>query len=245
MTDSQTDSPQTPAFLKAWDDYTAACQSLFERLGDPSATVSGPAPPAFFGHWQEFAKNLGMRPDLAAGGQFKPQDMFAGNIPALGLTREYQEIAQRMVDLSTQFQRRYAEFMQQGADIGQSAMQKVQKLNAGNASAPSSPAAIYDAWIDSAEEAYSQAAHGESFARMLAELCNLLSAFKIERGKLLEAFARHLDLPSRAEVDSLHRQVRDLKNAARETSAKAGETNAKTMRVSKPTARKPRKRAGK
>jgi hypothetical protein len=81
--------------------------------------------------------------------------------------------------------------------------------------APSSPAELYDAWIDCAEGTYAQAAHSERFARLLAELCNISSAFKVERGKLTEQIARHLDLPSRAEVDTLHHQVRALKLAMR------------------------------
>jgi len=80
---------------------------------------------------------------------------------------------------------------------------------------PKSPADLYDAWIDCAEDAYHQAAHSDSFARLLAELCNISSAMKVERGKLTEQLARHLDLPSRGEIDSLHRQVRALTAAAR------------------------------
>ena len=146
--------------------------------------------------------------------------MFTGFFPALGNTREYQEIARRMVDLSGQFQRRYGEFMQHGADIGQHALQAVRERSTSDAGVARTTTTIYDAWIDSAEEAYAQAAHGESFAQLLAELCNLLSAFKIERGKLLETLARHLDWPSRSEVDSLHRQVHELTIAARKITAR-------------------------
>jgi hypothetical protein len=78
-----------------------------------------------------------------------------------------------------------------------------------------SPTDLYDAWIDSAEACYAQVAHGESFARLLGELANIYSAIKIERAKLTEQIARHFGLPSRAEVDTLHRQVRALSSAAR------------------------------
>jgi class III poly(R)-hydroxyalkanoic acid synthase PhaE subunit len=201
--------------LKAWDDYVTACQAVFERLQDPGANPGTIALP-FFGAWQEFAQSLGMRADLSAGASFKPEDVTAQFAPAFGHTREYQATLQRMLELGAQFQRQYAEFMQQGADISQRAWQAMQKRSAADTSLSSPPAAAYEAWIDSAEEAYAQAAHGEPFARALGELCNLLSAFKVERGKLLEAFARHLDLPSRAEVDSLHRQVHELTAAVRE-----------------------------
>jgi class III poly(R)-hydroxyalkanoic acid synthase PhaE subunit len=220
MSGSMGDPAYAPPFIRAWDDYTAACQALFERLSDPSAIAGTAVPPAFLSYWQQFAKNLGMPSGAPTAGQFNPEELFKGLLPGLGITREHQEIAQRMLDLSVQFHRRYAEFVQQSADIGQRALQSIQKRTAGDANLASSPKALYDAWIDSAEEAYAQAAHGESFAKLLAELCNVLSAFKVERGKLLEAYARQLDLPTRAEVDSLHRQVRDLTNAARKTSTR-------------------------
>jgi hypothetical protein len=140
-----------------------------------------------------------------------------------------------MLELTGQFQRRYAEFAQQGADIGQSALQSFQKRTLSVESLQMAPGALYDAWIDSAEEAYAGAAHSEPFARLLAELCNILSAFKVERGKLLETLARQLDWPSRAEVDSLHRRVRVLTAAAKK---------AVPPKVSKSKARKPPKRVG-
>jgi polyhydroxyalkanoate synthase subunit PhaE len=119
-------------------------------------------------------------------------------------------------------------------------------------SASKTPADLYDAWIDCAEGTYAQAAHSERFARLLAELCNISSALKVERGKLTEQIARHMDLPSRAEVDTLHRQVRDLKLAMRAAAANSAPSGAATStsaasgpaKASKPR-RKPSKRAKK
>jgi hypothetical protein len=115
-------------------------------------------------------------------------------VPALGPAREHLEMLQKMSDLSLQFQRKYAEFTAHLAGIPQ----------------PGS-AATYDEWIDSAETAYATLAHGATFARLLGELCNSLNALKVQRAKLLEYFSRQLDLPTRAEVDSLHQQVRELR----------------------------------
>jgi len=245
MSDPDSSRAQALPYLKAWDDYAAACQTLFERLSDGSAAHSGAMPLPFLGPWKDFAANLGA--DFAAGQQFKPDDLFARHLPALGLSREYQEIVRRMLELGERFQRRCADFAQAGADIGQSAWAAIQKRSSGDATLLGSPAALYDAWIDCAEDAFARAAHGEPFARLLADLCNLLSAFKLERGKLLEALARHLDLPSRAEVDSLHRQVRILTaktnaaatSPAAKSKAKArakAKTNAKTAAQAEPPA---------
>ena len=225
MNDSTTPRPEAPHYLKAWDDYVAACQTLFERLSNPAdpatADGGGAMSLAFLGSWKDFAASLGMRPDAAPGEFSKHEDKFASLFAALGYSREYQEIGRRMLELTGQFQRRYAEFLQQSADIGQSAFQATQRRASNDETMLASPAAIYDAWIDCAEEAYAQAAHGEAFARLLADLCNILSEFKIERGKMLEALARQFDWPSRAEVDSLHRQVGTLRSAAVKASVAA------------------------
>jgi hypothetical protein len=235
--DSESNSSTIPPFLKAWNDYAAACQLLYERLQNPAANAAGGIPLPFLESWKDFAEKLGMKSDWGGAGHFKLEDMFQNLLPALGHTREYQEIARRMLDLSVRFQQRYADFMQQSNDIGQSALSAMQKHGAADGTAPRSPAALYDAWIDCAEQAYAQAAHGEAFSRSLADLCNILSAFKIERGKMLEALARQLDLPSRAEVDSLHRQVRDLADAVNRADA----VNGAAPKPVKPKARKPRK----
>jgi polyhydroxyalkanoate synthase subunit PhaE len=225
MSESDSGQAQALPFLKAWDDYAAACQTLFERLSDGSAAQSGAVPLPFLGPWKDFAANLGLR-----------TDGFASHLPALGLSREYQEIVRRMLDLGERFQRGCADFAQAGAEIGKNAWAAMQKRSAGDAALLGSPAALYDAWIDCAEDAFARAAHSEPFARLLADLCNLLSAFKLERGKLLEALARHLDLPSRAEVDSLHRQVRVLTakaNAAATSPAAKAKAKARTKAKTK------------
>ena len=235
MADPQSHTWPPSSFLTAWDDYVAASQVMFERLKDPAAHSSEGISLPFFGAWQEFAKSLGMHSDFVPGASFKLDDMIASVAPALGYTREYQGIVQRMVELGAQFQRRYTEFLRQSADISEQALQAVQKRAAADPSLTSSAATAYEAWIDSAETAYQQAAHGEAFSRSLGELCNLLSAFKVERGKLLEALARHLDLPSRAEVDSLHRQVHDLNNAMRAASSRASPSRARARKTRKPS----------
>jgi class III poly(R)-hydroxyalkanoic acid synthase PhaE subunit len=228
--------PFSAGFLKAWVEQAGAFQDLFARLADqPTAAMPPSMPPPLLAPWKDFADRMGM-------GGFDPAQMFSG-APALGLTREYQETVTRLLELSKQFQQRYAEFAQQNATIMQDAFQVLKKRLDEAPPAQKSPADLYDAWIDCAEGTYAQAAHSDTFARLLAELCNISSAFKVERGKLTEHLARHLDLPSRAEVDTLHRQVRALQEALLAAAAKpaASGSAAKGSKAS----RKPRKRAKK
>jgi class III poly(R)-hydroxyalkanoic acid synthase PhaE subunit len=220
--------PFSSGFLKAWVDQAGAFQDMFAQLADQSTTaMPGSMLAPHLGPWKDFVEKMGM-------GGFDPQTL--PGIPALGLSREYQETAARLIDLSKQFQQRYAEFAQQNAAIMQDAFQVMKKRLDAAPPAPSSPAELYDAWIDCAEGTYAQAAHSERFARLLAELCNISSAFKVERGKLTEQIARHLDLPSRAEVDTLHHQVRALKLAMRAAAPHAAAPHAS---ASRPAASRP------
>jgi class III poly(R)-hydroxyalkanoic acid synthase PhaE subunit len=218
--------PFSSGFLKAWVDQAGALQEMFARLVDQSTAAMPPAmPPPLLAPWKNFVDAMGM-------GRLNPEQIFPGT-PALGLSREYQETAARLLGLSKQFQQRYAEFAQQNATIMQDAFHVLKKrFDSTPSAAGKTSADLYDAWIDCAEGTYAQAAHSERFARLLAELCNISSAFKVERGKLTEQIARHLDLPSRAEVDTLHRQVRALNAAVRAAAASSA-------------ARKPRKRVKK
>jgi hypothetical protein len=221
-------------FMKAWVDQAGAFQDLFARLaGQAGAAVPPPSmPPPLLAPWKSFVDGMGI-------GALDPAKIFPG-APALGLTREYQETAARLLELSRQFQLRYAEFAQQNATIMQDAFQVLKKRLDAGAPDAKAPADLYDAWIDCAENSYAQAAHSDAFARLLAELCNIASAFKVERGKLTEQIARHLDLPSRAEVDTLHRQVRALKDAGRDAAAISARSS--SPQGSAKASRAPRKR---
>jgi Poly(R)-hydroxyalkanoic acid synthase subunit (PHA_synth_III_E) len=230
-------SPLSAGFLQAWVDQAGAFQEMFARLTEQSSAAMPPLRlPPLLAPWKDFVDGLGM-------GGLDPAQMFPG-APALGLSREYQETAARLLDLSKQFQQRYAEFAQQNATIMQDAFQVMKKRLDAAPPAPKSPTELYDTWIDCAEDTYAQAAHSERFARLLAELCNISSAFKVERGKLTEQIARHLDLPSRAEVDTLHRQVRALNDAMRAAGSRPQSAPAPRA-ASRAASRKPRKRAKK
>jgi polyhydroxyalkanoate synthase subunit PhaE len=190
--DSSTLNPVSAAYIKACEDYLGVHQAMFEQFNNRAAPAAAlGVAPAFLDTWKSLAQSMGAQV----------------GVPALGPAREHLEIIQRMTDLGSQFQRHYAEFTAHLAGIPQDAMQGITNPDAG---------AAYDEWIESAEAAYATLAHGATFARLLGELCNTLNALKVQRGKLLEYFSLQLDLPTRAEVDSLHQQIRVLREQSRE-----------------------------
>jgi Poly(R)-hydroxyalkanoic acid synthase subunit (PHA_synth_III_E) len=74
--------------------------------------------------------------------------------------------------------------------------------------------ALYDAWIDCAEDAYGRMAHGEAYCAAQADLVNAHSTLRAEARALLEHWAKALDLPTRSELNSLHRSVKALQERA-------------------------------
>ena len=194
--------------LNAWDQYIAALGSLAMQLaaGVPAHPTVMSAMPALL-PWQELLDRLGMSPRALPEG--------AATVPALGPAREYQEMAQRLLNLTERFRTLYAEYAETVADVHRAGTRALGQQLADDATLLSSASRAYDVWIDGAEAAYAQAVHTERFAKLFGGMCNLLADFRNARAQWLAHIARMWDLPSRSEVDALHQQVRVLTTAAR------------------------------
>jgi len=147
MVDPQHAAWSPSPFLKAWDDYVAASQEICERLKDPNANGGGSIPLPIFGAWQEFAKSLGMQSDLnVAPASTRTQWSPTSRRPSAGAATTGHR-ATHAGDRG-QFQRRYAEFLKQSADISEQALQATRRRIAADPRLALSPAAAYEAWIE-------------------------------------------------------------------------------------------------
>lgn len=76
--------------------------------------------------------------------------------------------------------------------------------------------ALFDLWIDAAEDAYAQAALSESFREVYGALTNaqmrLRSSVQVE----IEKISGLLGMPTRTEIDSAHRKIVQLERAMRQ-----------------------------
>ena len=146
------------------------------------------------------------------------QGASAFNMPALGPTRESQESMQRLAQLGMRCAQAQLQVSGQWNDIIGKALRELgeriaPRLKSGGA--PASMKEVYDLWVDSAESVYAQAARGAAFVQAQAELTNSLSQLRSAQRELLEEWARQFDLPTRAELNSIHQQLRELKAALR------------------------------
>jgi hypothetical protein len=69
---------------------------------------------------------------------------------------------------------------------------------------------IYELWTDCAEQAWGAAIRTDAFCRLPSELMNATHALILEHRKLIEGVTSAFGIPTRAEVDLLHRRVEEL-----------------------------------
>src|SRR5271170_8197033 len=117
-------------------------------------------------------------------------------LPSLGLTRQQQELWQRILELTQRYQELQAALATQWSAVGREAAQRfgaelaaAQKPGKGFADLKS----LYDRWIENAEKAYSAQAHQESYARVLADLTNTLNEIKAKQRELIECWTQQFD----------------------------------------------------
>ena len=70
---------------------------------------------------------------------------------------------------------------------------------------------LYDLWVESAEQVYSGVAQSEAFAELQARLGNATVRLRGHQQKVIEYILRQFDLPTRSELNSVHLQLRALK----------------------------------
>lgn len=142
-----------------------------------------------------------------------------GALPALGPGRERQQAAERLARASLRYQQAFAAFVALLGRVSSGAVERLsQRISEGSGSGkpPDSLRAVYDLWVDCGEQAYAAAAHTPEFAKAQAELNDALLDLRREQQRQVEDWARALDLPTRAEVNTLIRRVNTLRRRQRE-----------------------------
>ena len=74
---------------------------------------------------------------------------------------------------------------------------------------------LYGLWIECAERAYADSVRKDEFCRLQAELANTATALLLQQRKQAETLARAFGMPTRTEVDALHRRLRELQSELR------------------------------
>lgn len=72
--------------------------------------------------------------------------------------------------------------------------------------------ALYDLWVECGEQVYAQVAHSEAYCKLQAELGNATMKLRSRQQAVMEHALRQFDLPTRTELNTVHRQLRELRS---------------------------------
>lgn len=142
-------------------------------------------------------------------------------------SRDYvEQIKQALDDAFTLFEQRLAEHEQPGNQL-------------------TSARAMFDLWIDAAEEAYAKVALSEPFQAVYASLGNAQMRLRAATQQEIERLTESFGLPTRTEMDAAHRRIAELERLVRRMASGAGTGAAETGAGSATRSAEPKKSGAK
>ena len=141
------------------------------------------------------------------------------NMPAFGLQREQQERWQALGKAQMEYQKAMSGYNAQLMECGKRAFAKFEDKLA-ERSEPGrqldSTRALFDLWIDAAEEAWSEVALTPEFRAAYGDLVNAQSRMRAGVQGEVERTTGMFGMPTRTEVNSSHKKVTQLERDLRE-----------------------------
>ena len=220
-------------------DIASAWRAAFDG-GDPFAgLVAGMRGPGLegFAQWSEAtAPSLhGLRAEAAA----------ALRMPAFGFTREHQERLQALGLAQLRWQEAMQAYTALMAKVSQDAMARFETKLAEHEEPGrqiGSVRALFDLWVDAAEDAWAKAALSQDYRRVFGELVNAQMRQRAAAQAIGEQAASTYGWPGREELDSAHRRLaeleRQLRRMQRGDEGRQPATPASEKRPVKPVAKK-------
>lgn len=174
-------------------------------------------------------------------------------MPAFGFAREHQERLQAQAQAQLRWQDALAAYNALMATTSQDAYARFESKLAEREEPGrqiGSVRALFDLWVDAAEEAYADTALSTDYRKAYGELVNAQMQLRATTQAIAEQTADILGMPSRTELDSAHRKIAELERQLRRMQRKAEAGDATPVAVPKPAAKpaskpKPAKKAAK
>lgn len=147
------------------------------------------------------------------------QDNMPGmHMPAFGLHREHQERWQSLIEAQRELQQKNSAYNAVMLEAGREAFDCFERKLA-ERSEPGrqlqSARALFDLWIDAAEEAYAKIAMSIGFRKVYGELVNAQMRVRAGIQREIELIGELFGMPGRTEVDGAHRKIAELERQLR------------------------------
>jgi class III poly(R)-hydroxyalkanoic acid synthase PhaE subunit len=196
-------------------DWRQQLQQMFGGASQPFAQAFGgidsPGAEGFSRQWQSWMQ-------AAQHSGFGDLPGAHGPTPAFGLNREQQMLQQAMAAAimeSLQASARYQALIQRANKQGMERLQDKLAQHTDPGRQIDSLKALYDLWVDSAEEAYAEIALSDEFRDAYGDMVNKQMHVRQLQQKQTEQMCQQLGVPSRSEVSSLGERLQALRRELR------------------------------
>jgi class III poly(R)-hydroxyalkanoic acid synthase PhaE subunit len=235
------------------DDWAA----LFKQAAGPLFEGSNPLLHLFQGLASDGARGF----EQFAAGLPRPGEAIAGELksllglPAFGFNREQQERLQQFAVAQMEYQEAMNAYNAEMLRASKLAFEKLESKLAQHEEPGrrlESLRAVYDVWVDAAEEAYAEVALSPEFRTAYGNLVNRQMRLRQHVQAEVERQTAQLGMPSRSELNSVHQRMQEMRRRIREledrlaaaSSAPAESRSERPVRAAAP-AKKPAVRATK
>lgn len=188
---------------------------IFDALGGRGQT-------GFEGWYAQVAPLLSAMPLGTAFGGLRHDSLQWLQMPAFGPAREHQERWQALAAAMLDLQQKNDDYSQLMLEAGRDAFERFERKLA-ERSEPGrqlqSARALFDLWIDAAEEAYAEIALSPRFRRVYGDLVNAQMRVRAGVQDQIERMGSLFGLPGRTEVDAAHRRIAELERQVRRLAA--------------------------
>ena len=140
------------------------------------------------------------------------------NVPAFGFLREHQEHYQKMAVALIEYQEqtsRYNALIMKSSQRGFELFESKLAAREEPGRQIDSLRALYDLWVDAAEEAYAETALTPEFREIYGELVNAQMRVRSQIQQEVERIATDFGMPTRSELDSIGQRLHDLRREVR------------------------------
>ncbi|WP_017165020.1 class III poly(R)-hydroxyalkanoic acid synthase subunit PhaE, partial [Xanthomonas phaseoli] len=140
------------------------------------------------------------------------------DMPAFGLNRNHQSRLQKLARAQQEFQAKSEAYGEQlKAAIEQAFARFASKLSEHESSGSqlTSARALFDLWIEAAEESYADVALSEQFRKVYGGFANAHMRLRAALQEEVEQLSERFGMPTRSEMDAAHRRIAELERLVR------------------------------
>ena len=139
-------------------------------------------------------------------------------LPAFGLAREHQERLQLLAQTQIDYQEALSAHNAVLAKVGEDALKIFESLLGKHEAAGKqlgTQRALFDLWIDAAEQAYARVALSPEYREAYGAMVNAQMRLRTGVQQEVEATCNLVGMPTRTELDSAHRKIAELEREVR------------------------------